>query len=148
MPYSKTADIVELKPEEIGQYNNIWELQGKEDRLRGEMTGGKRKMFVYLEDGNAVGGASLVFENADPDRTLPSKRAYLSYLSVREDFRSRGIGTMLIEYICKYAVEQSIKELTIYVEHSNPRAKDLYLRLGFAELVADKPGKVLLLKRL
>jgi len=56
-------------------------------------------MFVYTESEVFIGGGSIVFDNGDIYRTVPPKRAYLSYLVVREEFRNKGIGTEIIDYI-------------------------------------------------
>lgn len=140
--------IVELKPQDIEKCYCIWDIKGKENRLYDEMSEGKRKMFVYIEGEIFVGGGSIVFDNGDIYRTVPSKRAYLSYLVVGEEFRNKGIGTELIDYIIDYALKSGITELTINVEHSNPRAKKLYLKKGFNENILEKSETILLLKRL
>ncbi|WP_010075188.1 GNAT family N-acetyltransferase [Clostridium cellulovorans] len=56
-------------------------------------------MFVYTESEVFISGGSIVFDNGDIYRTVPPKRAYLSYLVVREEFRNKGIGTEIIDYI-------------------------------------------------
>ena len=113
--------IIELKPQDIEKCYCLWDIKGKQNRLYGEMSEGKRKMFVYIESEVLVGGGSIVFDNGDISRTIPLKRAYLSYLIVREEFRNKGIGTELIDYITEYAFQLGITEITVNVEHSNPK---------------------------
>lgn len=140
--------IVELNPQDIENCHCIWDIKGKQDRLSIEMNQGKRKMFVYKKNEMIVGGCSIVWDNGDMNRTIPSKRAYLSYLVVREGFRNHGMGTKLIDYMCEYVMRSGVTEITINVEQSNPRAKKLYLRKGFNEVLHEKDDKILLLKRL
>ena len=140
--------IIEINPKDIGNYCCIWDIKGKEEKLYKEMSEGKRKMFVYIENGAFLGGGSIVLDNGDNYRTIPLKRAYLSYLVVREEFQNKGIGTILIDYICEYAFQLGIEEITINVERSNPSAKKLYIRKGFNEIVLENANTLLLLKRL
>lgn len=140
--------IIELKPQDIEKCYCPWDIEGKQNRLYSEMSEGKRKMFVYIESEILVGGGSIVFDNGDINRTIPLKRAYLSYLIVRKEFRNKGIGTELIDYITEYAFQLGITELTINVEFSNPRAKKLYIKKGFDEIILEKSDTILLLKRL
>jgi ribosomal protein S18 acetylase RimI-like enzyme len=140
--------IVELDPQDIEKCYCIWDIKGKQETLQTEMQQCKRKMFVYIKNEMIVGGGSIVWDNGDINRTSPFKRAYLSYLVVEEKFRNQGIGTKLIDYMSKYVIESGVTEITIYVEKSNPRAKELYLRKGFKEIVLEKADRTLLLKRL
>lgn len=140
--------MIELEPHDIGKYYCLWDIKGKQNRLYSELSKGKRKMFVCIESDILVGGVSIVFDNGDINRTIPLKRAYLSYLIVRKEFQNRGIGTELIDYIIEYAFQLGITELTINVERSNPRAKKLYLKKGFDEIILENSDTTLLMKRL
>lgn len=140
--------IIELSLDDIEKCYSLWDIRGKEDRLHREMLDGKRKMFIYIKNGMSIGGASLVFDNGDTNRTIPFRRAYLSYLVIREEFRNQGIGTKLIDYICEYAHQLGISQITLNVESNNPRAKKLYLKEGFNEVVLENSDMILLLKRL
>lgn len=139
--------MVEIHPDGLERCQDVWDFGGKTERLRLEMAEGRRRMFVWEENGVFCGGGSLVLENGDRERTIPQKRAYFSYFSVKQEFRSRGIGSALIDYAEQRARESGITELTIQEECKNERAKRLYERKGFCVTVRDTPDAVLLLKK-
>lgn len=56
---------------------------------------------------------------------------YLDTLSVSQEYRKRGIGTALIEKMCKKAAALGHKKAGLLVDYDNPSAERLYLRLGF-----------------
>lgn len=141
-------EIIEIKPEDLQKYACLWNIKGKEEKLCREMLEGKRKMFVYFDEEVLIGGVSLVFDSGDFNRTIPPERAYLSYLVIMEGYRNQGFGSSLIDNICEYARQSGISEITLRVEHSNPRAKKLYLAKGFNEVILEASDSILLLKRL
>ncbi|QHQ63862.1 GNAT family N-acetyltransferase [Anaerocolumna sedimenticola] len=49
-------------------------------------------------------------------------------MAVKEEFRGKEIGTILIDYISDYAVKSGISELSISVERSNIKAHKLYFK--------------------
>ena len=61
------------------------------------------------------------------------RSALLSYILLKEKFRSQGYGTEMILYMENHLKEEfpDIKKITLQVFHHNPRAKQLYKRLGF-----------------
>ncbi len=59
--------------------------------------------------------------------------AEISDLFVNNAYRSRGIGTMIIQHLTEAARTLNIDNLEIGVALSNPRALALYRRLGFID---------------
>lgn len=64
--------------------------------------------------------------------TLWSKVAEISDLIIRADLRGQGYGTQLINYLIAYA-SQHRAIVEIGVRDDNPRAYELYKRLGFVD---------------
>jgi ribosomal protein S18 acetylase RimI-like enzyme len=61
---------------------------------------------------------------------------YMDCVAVDPDFQGRGIGAKLIQWVIgHYHVGQN-KTIGLLVDYDNPRAKKLYLSLGF-----DKVGR-------
>lgn len=54
-------------------------------------------------------------------------------IAVGEDFRGRGVGSMLIDEVLKFAKKKKFKEVILEVVDTNPRAKKLYENIGFKE---------------
>ncbi len=142
----KDYEIKELDFDNIDQCYSFWNIDGKHEKLRNQIENGSRKMFVYSNDHKYLGGASLVLNNGDCNRTIPTKRAYLSYLSVNISYQNRGIGTLLIDYICAYAKQIGFFEMTIKVDKANTLAVKLYLKKGFNNIVLENDEEMLLLK--
>jgi len=56
---------------------------------------------------------------------------YIDTLAIREDYQGNGLGTEMLKYaIDKYVKEQN-SALGLVVDKDNPKAKELYLKLGF-----------------
>ena len=58
-------------------------------------------------------------------------------LTVEPDFQSRGIGTALIAAMESEARARGCSHFGLGVAYENPRAHQLYLRLGYSEIVAE-----------
>ncbi len=65
------------------------------------------------------------------DFTTDTDAGRLWMLSVRPSWQSLGIGTALITALESEVVARGRSRATIAVEHDNPRARELYLRLGY-----------------
>lgn len=147
--------IIRLLPENYSKCSNIWDMEKNPARTRrwyGELLSGNRLTFVYVEKGEYVGEGSLVLQNGDPDYTVENRRIYLSRMIVKEEYRRRGVGGEMIDYLSRYAKELGYAELSLGVDIANVNARRLYEKKGFTELLfegEDEHGKfVKLLKRL
>jgi ribosomal protein S18 acetylase RimI-like enzyme len=85
-------------------------------------------IVVAVLDGKLVGWANLF-------RGRHEFRRHVMELSmgVVRGFRGMGIGTALMDYALKWAVEQGFEKVTLGVRANNERAKALYLKFGFVE---------------
>lgn len=59
--------------------------------------------------------------------------SYLHIIAVKEEFRSMGIGRMLLKYFEDTTLKYSNK-LFLVVADFNPKAKELYQRMGYKEI--------------
>jgi ribosomal protein S18 acetylase RimI-like enzyme len=64
----------------------------------------------------------------------------LDGIFVAEDTRGMGVGTQLLTAIKDFAVIEEYKEIRLDVINTNPRAKALYEREGFAPVGEVKAG--------
>ncbi len=76
-------------------------------------------------DGTAVGYAGYLNIQGD---------AQVMNVCTREDFRRRGIGRALMEYLIDDAAHHGVVIMTLEVRESNTAARMLYKRLGFYEV--------------
>jgi ribosomal protein S18 acetylase RimI-like enzyme len=80
---------------------------------------------VFVDDENTVCGYGQL--------TTWPHCAEITDLVVAETYRSRGIGTTIIQYLMRVAREMQMDCVEIGAALDNPRALALYRRLGFEE---------------
>ena len=109
------------------------------DRLR-DAENGRLLYMVVEQSGTMIGFGLLVFErpanwsDADDRSRLPD----VIDLFVRENYRSRGAGSALIARMEETARSRGYPHLYIGVDPvDNPRAQQLYLRLGYTPLQTE-----------
>ena len=107
-------------------------------------------MLVATLDGSVVGVLDFVGATNEQEA-----HAGTFGISVDREVRGRGIGTALLEALIAWAPSHGIKRLQAWAWMTNPRALDLYERLGFereglcrAAVIADgEPVDVALVAR-
>ncbi len=147
--------IIKLYPENYFKCANIWDMDRDPNRTSkyyNELISGSRETFVYEKEGEYLGEGSIVFANNDPDYTIPGKRVYLSRMIIKKEYRNKGIGSIIIDYLLDYAKAQGFKEISVGVDIDNTVAWHLYEKKGFNNVIfegEDDAGKyVKLLKEL
>ncbi len=86
--------------------------------------------YVALLDDKIVGYSVVLIEQSSMYR--PRKRtAHLLNLAVHPQFRNRGVGKGLIDYIMSAAKTDDVKEIYLEVRTSNGDALAFYTKLGF-----------------
>lgn len=61
-------------------------------------------------------------------------------LAVHEDYRGRGVGRQLLEYVQRYAMDNDLCAVTLEVRSDNVAARKLYHQLGFRDLDDPLPS--------
>lgn len=147
--------IIKLNPEDYNKCRNIWDMDKQPKMAKvfyDELVSGNRITFIYLEENEFIGEGSVVFRNNDPDYTIPDKRIYLSRMIVKEEFRNRGIGGIILDYLIDYAEQLGYEEIALGVDIDNLNARHLYEKKGFTNVLfigEDEYGQyVKLLKKL
>ncbi|MCM3757529.1 GNAT family N-acetyltransferase [Sporosarcina aquimarina] len=148
-------NIKKLNHEDYIKCNNIWDMDKQPKMAKtfyDELISGNRVTFIYSENNDFIGEGSLVFKNNDPDYTIPGKRIYLSRMIVKEEYRNRGIGGIILDYLLDYAQQLGYSEIALGVDTDNLHARHLYEKKGFTDVLfigEDKYGEyVKLLKSL
>lgn len=133
------AVIEPLKLEEYSKCSNIWNMKAQPltEKWREEIATGNRLVFIYKINGEFVGEGALVIDTGDPDYTLPDKRVYVSRMIVKKEYRNRGIGSEILEFLIRKAKEMGFSEMTIGVDKDNENALRLYRKYGFTEVLFD-----------
>jgi len=134
-------EILRLQPRDFKLCGSIRRLMRKHRKrarsLRREVRSGKRATYIYTEQGEYLGEGSLVFQNDDSDYTIPGQRIYLSRMRVEPQARDRGIGGILLEYLCDEARRMGYREISLGVDVVNARARHLYAKHGFDEVLFE-----------
>jgi len=97
-----------------------------------------------------IGEGSLVFNRGDSDYTIPDKRIYLSRMIVKAEYRNRGIGGVIIDFLIDYAKRLGYEEMSLGVDTNNLNAWHLYEKKGFTNVIfkgEDEDGEYVKLLR-
>ncbi len=135
-------NIIKIEPlvlEEYYKCANIWNMKSQPlaEKWREEIASGNRLVFIYKINGEFIGEGALVFDTADPDYTITGKRVYVSRMIVKKEYRNRGIGSEILEFLIRKAKSMGFSEITIGVDKNNLNALHLYKKYGFTEVLFD-----------
>ena len=135
----KNTVIEPLAPEDYNKCSNIWNMESQPlaEKWRQEIVSGNRLVFIYKIEGEFIGEGALVLDAGDADYTIPDKRVYVSRMIVKKEYRNRGIGSEILEFLIKKAKEMGFSEMTIGVDKDNVNALHLYRKFGFTEVLFD-----------
>lgn len=123
--------VADLLHEMSGHYNQGRASDGSSirqnllDNILGPQSG--VRLLLAMEEQRAVGLASIAI-------LYPAMRErgqlFLKELYIVSSHRGRGIGTALIRYLAKYALDNNCVRLDWTVERGNERALEFYAGLG------------------
>ena len=139
--FTEFANIViePLDPEDYHKCSNIWNMKSQPlaDKWLAEIKSGNRLVYIYKINGEFIGEGALVSDAGDPDYTIPGKRVYVSRMIVKKEYRNRGIGSEILEFLINKAAEMGFSEMTIGVDKDNVNALHLYGKYDFTEILFD-----------
>ena len=101
-----------------------------EGRIRALAGDAGEELVVGDEDGRVVAVLSLHFV---PQLAVEGSFARISYLCVREDFRSKGIGRQLEEYAATTAKARGCDRIELHCHSRRTGAHRFYFRQGYEE---------------
>ncbi len=127
-----------MEIENYKKCSNIWDMEKNNkfaEKFYNELLSGNRITYVYALDDEYIAEISLVYNMNDSDYTIPNKRAYVSRLIVKPEYRRKGIGKALVDFIKHTANELVLDELSIGVDIENYPALKLYVESGFDKII-------------
>ena len=132
-------EIEPLKIEDYFKCSNIWNMKTQllTEKWREEIATGNRLVYIYKINDEFIGEGALVLDTGDADYTIPDKRVYVSRMIVKKEYRNRGIGSTILEFLINKAKAMGFSEMTIGVDKDNTNALHLYRKYGFTEVLFD-----------
>jgi ribosomal protein S18 acetylase RimI-like enzyme len=115
------------------RYRKVFQ-QTYEDAVRGQ-----RIMLVAVASARMVGQVFVQLSSTEQRYADGYSRGYLYSLRVRPEWQAQGIGTRLVKAAEATLRARGFTTAVIAAGKDNPRARQLYERLGFRTF-ADDPG--------
>ena len=131
--------IEKLNIKDYKKCNNIWNMKKCEftEKFYKEIEDGNRVVFIYKINDEFVGEIAYVLDMKDSDYTITNKRIYISRLIVKKEYRNKGIGGILVDFILERVKEMGYNEATIGVDKDNMSALHLYKKKGFTNVLFE-----------
>ena len=116
----KETDLDQVMEIETATFADAWTRSGFEEEMKQTYT-----CYLCAEDqlaGRIAGYCGYIrsFEEAD-----------ICNVAVREEYRNRGIGELMLKELMRLGREDGIEAFTLEVRRSNLAARRLYEKLGF-----------------
>ena len=89
-----------------------------------------REAYALYINGKIAAECHLVYDNPEYG-TVPGKRAYLSRMVTRKEYRRKGYGEAIARHILALAKSKGYQEIALGVNCDNAAAVRLYEKLGF-----------------
>ncbi len=113
--YSHLTGIAELEKE---CFSEPWSINALEESF----AAGTRFFTAVTQDNRVIGyiGISAILDEG-----------YITNIAVTDQYRKRGVGTMLLQKVFSFARKKGLSFVTLEVRVSNSRAISLYEKQGF-----------------
>ncbi|MFO7973080.1 MAG: ribosomal protein S18-alanine N-acetyltransferase [Candidatus Hydrogenedentota bacterium] len=120
VPLAETH-LDEIMEIEVEAYPEPW----SRNMFRDEIRGNRSYFYVMLFEGQMVGygGFWLVLDEA-----------HITSVTIRDQFRGRGLGRQLTHHLLDIAVQVGARIATLEVRETNVKAQNLYASLGFRQI--------------
>ncbi|OUO32618.1 GNAT family N-acetyltransferase [Olsenella sp. An290] len=106
-----------------------------DEELLGIFADDERPVFVAVEDGEVLGYAFCVLQDATGSNSLqPILTLYLDDLCVDERCRGQHVGSALYAHVVSYARSRGCHNVTLNVWECNPSARRFYDAMGLVPL--------------
>ncbi|HNW05210.1 MAG TPA: GNAT family N-acetyltransferase [Oscillospiraceae bacterium] len=133
--------IVQGVPDRYEEYTHIFDGSKLQIHYGAELAkwirAGLEEGHIYTAEdrnGEAVGLMWMQMESVYAG--LP----YLNLLGVRQDYRGHGVGRKLLEFFIAVYEKLGYDHAFIAVNDFNPRARALYVRMGFQKMMQYPDG--------
>lgn len=112
----------------------------KEKRLK-QLEDREIDIYVIKKDNEFIGEITVNYvSNELLSETIPNKRVYFEAFRVNKQYKGKGFGQKLLDYVLDTLKEIGYTEFTIGVEDTNEIAKHIYFKYGFTEAIDKGHG--------
>lgn len=96
--------------------------------------------FTLRDDVDLIGLSPCYFNN---DK---EKVGYISSLTIRDGFRSKKLGSQMIQHISEYAKRQQYNSIMVKIHYDNHISHNFYIKNGFFDFIEDQENNFRLLR--
>ena len=107
---------------------------------RDTQTGRALMWMVETPQKEMVGQAFVVLRSRELAAADGERRAYIFSFRVKSQYRNKGVGAYLMEFVHDDLRQRGFKFVTLNVAKDNPNAIHLYRRLGY-KVIGSHAGK-------
>lgn len=129
-------DLPELEWD--GEYTRFQRMYSS--LYRDTLTGRALMWMVETPKKEMVGQAFVVLRSGELAAADGERRAYIFSFRVKSQYRNKGVGTHLMEFVHDDLRQRGFKFVTLNVAKDNPNAIRLYRRLGY-KVISSHAGK-------
>ena len=124
--------MTEAQDDEIGEEFWLW-IQNNHELAKQDSTNLLNTFFVFTCDKSkqVIATRSIVSDDRNMNKTLCLKEAFwFGGFNVHRDYRGRGIGKILFEYIDNYIQKVINKDIIVHMFTISLASKHLYSKFG------------------
>ena len=124
--------------EELDKLKNLYKYENFEEfkkQIIDEISNGIKDIYVIAENENLIGEVTVTYKSDIPNETIPNIRVYLSAFRVHKDYQNQGLGQKLLKYVILELENKGVTEFTVGVENNNKKAKHIYEKFDFTEII-------------
>jgi ribosomal protein S18 acetylase RimI-like enzyme len=119
-----------VAPDRVSKTNDVLTLTELQEFIDNESS----YLWVYESDGKIVGLILATHHRSEVKRWKQKRNfVYLDELVVTENYRGRGIASLLIQSLTEWSKRRGADCIDLHVWQANTKAKALYQKLGFNE---------------
>ena len=93
----------------------------------------ENRLLVAELEGSVAGLLSYVYRHVESDKQVTRDVLFVDDLAVKEEYRCRGIGSQLLQFVKDKVRDEHLDGLELQVNARNVAARKMYAHCGFTE---------------
>ena len=135
----KLYSVIKLKVTELSMLTTLFNYKDVNEMITEnarDIENGVIDIFALFDDDKIIGELRVKYISDDNRFAEKGKRAYLYAFRIHQKHQGKSLGNFLLENVLKILAENGYSEFTVGVEDDNARARYMYEKYGFTELIA------------